>query len=100
MDKDEDEKLSNQQKVNVIIIGIKVQDVQLMAATSYIAGKYPRDVTMAFTYFSREVAWIHGSAQIAGQTNCRKRCRIYSADSSGCSHGRFGNRGRGRRRGQ
>ena len=53
LDKDEDEKLSDQQKVNAIINGIRVQDVQLMAATSYIAGQYPRDVTMACAYFSR-----------------------------------------------
>ena len=53
LDKDEDEKLSNQQKFNSIIDGIKVQEVQLMAATLYIAGQYPRDVTMVFTYFSR-----------------------------------------------
>ena len=95
MDKDEDEKLSDQQNVNAIINGIKVQDVQLMAATSYIAGKYPRDVTMACAYFSREVARIHGSAQVAGQTNRRKRCEIYSSDSSGRGRGFFGNRGQG-----
>ena len=33
LDKDEDEKLSDQQKVNAIINGIRVQNVQLMAAT-------------------------------------------------------------------
>ena len=33
LDKDEDEKLSDQQKVNTIINGIKVQDVQLMASS-------------------------------------------------------------------
>ena len=38
LDKDEDEKLSNQQKVNAIINGISVQDMPIMAATSYIAG--------------------------------------------------------------
>ena len=53
LDKDEDDKLSDQQKVYVIINGIRVQDVQLMAATSYIAGQYPRDVTMVYAYFSR-----------------------------------------------
>ena len=39
LDKDEDKKLSDQQKVNAIINGIKVQGVQLMEATSYISGK-------------------------------------------------------------
>ena len=39
LEKDEDEKLSKQKKVNAIINGIRVQDVQLMAATSYIAGQ-------------------------------------------------------------
>ena len=73
LDKDEDEKLSDQKKVNAIIDGIKVQDVQLMAATSYTAGQYLRDATMVCTYFSREVARIHGSAQVAGQTNRHKR---------------------------
>ena len=47
LDKDEDEKLSDQQKVNAIINGIRVQDVKLIADTLYIAGQYPRDVTMA-----------------------------------------------------
>ena len=46
VDKDEDEKLYEQKNVNAIINGIRVQDVQLMAATLYIAGQYPRDVTM------------------------------------------------------
>ena len=53
LDKDEYEMLSDQQNVNSIINGIIVQDVQLMEATSYIAGQYPRDVTMACAYFSR-----------------------------------------------
>ena len=83
LDKDEGEKLSDQQKFNVIINGIRVQNVQLMSATSYIAGKYPRDVTMACAYFSRELARIHGSSQVAGQTSRRKRRQIYLADSSG-----------------
>ena len=99
LDKDKDEKLSDQQKVNAIIIGIRVQDVQLMAATSCIAGKYFCDVTMLCAYFSREVARIHGSAQVAGQTSRRKRRKIYSADISGRGRCHFGNRGRGRRRG-
>ena len=47
LDKDDNEKLSDQQKVNTIINGIKIQDMQLMAATSHIAGQYPRDVTTA-----------------------------------------------------
>ena len=97
--KDEDDKQSDQQKVNAIINGIRVQDMQLMAITSYIAGQYLRDVTMACTYFYREVSRIHGSAQIAGQTSRRKRRKIYSADSSGHGRGRLGNRARRRGRG-
>ena len=73
LDKDEDEKLSDQQKVNSIINGIKVKDVQLMAATSYITGQYLRDVTMACACFSREIARIHGSAQVVVQTNRHNR---------------------------
>ena len=38
LDKDEDENLSEQQKVNTIINGIRVQYVQIMEDTSYIAG--------------------------------------------------------------
>ena len=53
LDKDEDEELSNQQKVNTIINDIRVQDVHLVAATSYIVGQYPPDVTMACAFFSR-----------------------------------------------
>ena len=36
-----------------------------------------------------EAARIHGSAQVADQTSCRKRCQIYSADSSGSGRGRL-----------
>ena len=82
LDKDEDEKLSDQLKVNAIIKGIRFQDVQLVVATLYIAGQYPRDVIMVCTYFSREVARIHGSAQVDVQTSRRKRRQIYSAYSS------------------
>ena len=94
LEKDEDEKLSYQQKFNAIINGIRVQDVQLMDFSLYIAGQYPCDVTMACIYFSREVSQIHGSAQVPGQTSCRKHCQIYSADSSGFGRGCFDNRRR------
>ena len=99
LDKDEDEKLSEQQNINAIINGIRLQDVHLMAATSYISGQYPRYVTMACAYVYREVDRIHGLAQVAGQTSCLKRRQIYSADSSGRGRGRFSNRGFGRRKG-
>ena len=61
-----------------------------VAATSYIAGQYPRDVTMACAYLSREVARIHGLSQVDGETNRRKRRGIYSSESDGCGCGRFG----------
>ena len=99
LENDEDEKLSDQQKVNAIINSIRVQYLQLMEATLYIAGKYPRDVTMVCTYFSREVSRIHGSSQVSGQTSRRKRRQIYSEDSSGRGRGRFGNHGRRRGKG-
>ena len=99
LDKDEDEKLFDQQKVNAIINGIRFQDVNLMAATSYIAGQYLRDVTMACAYFSREVARIHGSAQVSGQKSCCKQRQMYSSDSSGRGQVRFVNHSRGRGRG-
>ena len=89
LDKDEDEKLFDQKNVNAIINGIKVHDVQLMADTSYISGKYLRHVIMVYAYLSREVAWIHGSAQVSGQTNHRKIRGIYSTDSSGHGRGRL-----------
>ena len=95
LDKDEDEKLSDQQKFNAIINGTRVREMQLLTATLYIAGQYPRDVTMACTYLSREVARIHGSAQVAGQTSRRKRRQIYSADIIGRGWGRFNNLGHG-----
>ena len=99
LDKDEYEKLSDQKKFNAIINGIRIQDVQLMSYTSYIAGQYPRDVTMVCAYFSREISRIHGSAQVSGQTSRRKHRQIYSADSSGRGRGSFGNRGHGRGQG-
>ena len=46
VDKDEGEKLFDQQKVNAIINGIIFQDMKLVASTLYIAGQYPHDMTM------------------------------------------------------
>ena len=54
---------------------------------------------MPCAYFYREVAQIHGSAQVAGQTSRRKKRQIYSAEIIGRGRGRFGNRGRERGRG-
>ena len=47
-----------------------------MGDTLYIAGQYPRDMTISCAYFSREVFRINGSSQVDGQTSRRKRRKI------------------------
>ena len=92
LDKDIDEKLSDTQKVNALLKGIKTQDMELSASKAVISQQYPRNLAAACAYFSKEVARLHGGAQLENQRNHRKR-RISGV-------GRDGGRGRGRGRGR
>ena len=90
LDKDIDEKLSDIQKVNGLLKGIKTQDMELLASKAVISQRYPRDLAAACAYFSKEVARLHGGAQLENQCNHRKR---HISD-----FGRDGGRGQGQGR--
>ena len=72
LDKDMDKKLSDIQKVNALLKGIKTQDMELSASKTVISQQYPRDLASACAYFSKEVAILHIGAQLEKQRNHRK----------------------------
>ena len=82
LEKDIDEKLSDIKKVNALLKGIKTQDMELSASKAIFSQQYPRDLAAACAYFSKEVARLHGGAQLENQRNHHKR-RISSFDSDG-----------------
>ena len=77
LDKHIDEKLSDIQKVNALFKGIKTQDMELLASKAIISQQYPRDLDAACAYFSKEVARLHGGAQLENQRkNCKRRISV------------------------
>ena len=96
LDKEIDEKLSEIQKVNAFLKGIKTQDMELSASKAVIIQQYPFDLAAACAYFSKEVARLHGGSQLENQRNHRK-CRI-SAFGRDSGHGRYQGRYSGRAR--
>ena len=71
LDKDIYERLLDIQKVNALLKGIKTQDMELSASKAVISQQYPRDLATACAYFSKEVARLHGGAQLEKQCNHR-----------------------------
>ena len=53
LDKDIDEKLSDIQKVNALLKGIKTQDMELSASKAVISQQNLRDLDAACVYFSK-----------------------------------------------
>ena len=104
LDKDIDEKLSDIQKVNALLKGIKTQDMELSALKAVISQQYPCDLAAACAYFSKEVARLHGGAQLENQLNHPKRRISAFGRDGGHGQGRgpySGHaRGRGRRGGR
>ena len=100
--KDPDERYSDRQKVEKLLKAIKCQDGELVAAKAIIDQNYPRDYVGACGYFSKQVARIHGHAQLEYKQQRSKKRGIYAIDSrsqrGGRGRGRTGNRG-GRGRG-
>ena len=73
LDKDTDENLSNIQKVNALLKGIKNQDMELSASKALISQQYPCDLAAACAYFLKEMARLHGGDQLESQRNHHKR---------------------------
>ena len=82
LDKDTHEKLSNIQKVNALLKGIKTHGMELSASKTVISQKHPRDLAAACASFSKEVARLHGGAQLKNQRNhCKRRISVFGRDS-------------------
>jgi len=104
LDKDEDERLSERQKVEKLLKGISTPDAELTACKAVISQNYRTDFTGACAYFSQEVARLHGGAQLENRKYRNKR-RISEVNTGrgrgnggrGRGRGRFGGRGRGGR---
>ena len=101
--KDEDQRYSDRQKVEKFLKGIMTQEAELAGAKAVVDSRYPRDFTAACSYFSTQVARVHGPAVLESKQRGRK-CGIYSVESGrggkGRGRGRFGGRGDGRGRGR
>ena len=103
--KDPDQRLSDRQKVETLLKGITTPDTELQGAKAVIDQSYPRNFTQACSYFSQQVARVHGPAQLEYRQQRGKR-RYVSAFQRGGSFqggrgrgrqgGCFGGRGRGR----
>ena len=85
-----DEKFSDIQKVNALLKGIKIQDMELLASKAVISQQYPHDLAAACAYFSKEVVRLHVGAQLENQRNHCKRC----ISDFGRDGGHGGGRGR------
>ena len=78
-----------------LLKAIRCQDAELLAAKVVIDQQYPRDFIGACSYFSQQVARIHGPAQLEYHQSRNKKRGIYAVDSraghGGWARGRFGN---------
>ena len=89
LDKDPDERVSNRQKIERLLKGIKTPDTELLACKAVISQNYRADFTGACAYFGQEVAQLHGGAQMESRKNRKRRI-------SEVATGRGRGRGRGR----
>ena len=100
--KDADQRYSDRQKVEKFLKGVMVQEPELAGAKAVIDMQFPRDFTGACSYFSTQVARVHGPAVLESKQRGRKR-GIYSIQSGrggrGRGRSRFGGRGKGHGRG-
>ena len=101
--KDPDERYSDRRKVEKLLKMIKCQDTELLAAKSLIDERFSRDYIGACSFFSKQVARVHGPAQLEYKQSRGKKRGVYAVDSrsqrGGRGRGRQANRGRGRGRG-
>jgi hypothetical protein len=104
--KDPDESFSARQQVEKLQQGIRTEDPELRSAKVIISNQYANDFVGACAFFSREVARIHGPAQLENRREKDRKRRISSVQTDSQSHGRGrgrtggrGGRGRGYGRG-
>ena len=102
--KDPDESYSTRQQVEKLQQGIRTEDPELRSAKVIISNQFANDFVGACAFFSKEVARIHGPAQLENRREKDRKRRISSVQTDsqgrGGGRGRFGGRGgRGRGRG-
>ena len=100
--KDPDQRYSDRQKVEKLLKVIQCQDAELISAKSVIDQQFPRNFVGACSFFSTQVARVHGPAQLEYMNARGKKRGIYAIDSrsqrGGRGRGRYQGRGRGRGR--
>ncbi len=101
--KDPDQRYSDRQKVEKLLKTIQCQDAELVSSKSVIDQQFPRDFVGACSFFSTQVARVHGPAQLEYKNSRGKKRSIYAIENrpqrGGRGRGRHGGRGRGRGRG-
>jgi hypothetical protein len=83
LDKDPDERLSNQQQVEHLLRGICTDDVELKGAKAVVSSQHANDFDAACAYFSWEVSQLHGLAQLEAARCRTKKHGIYATDTGG-----------------
>ena len=96
LNKDDDESLSDRQQVEKLLKCITTDDPELRGAKVVVSNQYAADFTNACAFFSREVARIHGPAQLEARRDRSCKRRVSSTDRTRHGRGRFGGRGGGR----
>ena len=95
--KDKDEALSDKQRVDIFMKGIKSSDVNVIAAKTDVYKDYQSDFDAATTFLSGLISHIHAGAQIDYANRNSGKRRYVSA--MGSQDGGRGGRGRARRGG-
>ena len=79
--KDPDQHYSDRQKVKKLLKAIQCQDVELISTKSIIDQQFPCNFVGACSFFSTQVACVHGPAQLKYKNACGKKHGIYAMDS-------------------
>jgi hypothetical protein len=90
LDKDPDERLSNQQQVEHLLRGICMDDAELKGTKAVVSSQHANDFDAACSYFPWRVSQLHGPAQLEVAGCSTKKHGIYAVDTGGCSCGRYG----------
>ena len=79
--KDVDQHYSDHQKVKKLLKAIQCQDAKLIAVKSVMDQQFPRNFIGACSFFSTQVACVHGPAQLEYKNVRNRKQGIYAVDS-------------------
>ena len=79
--KDVDQHHSDPQKVEKLLKAIQCQDAKLIVVKSVMDQQYPHNFVGACSFFSTQVAHVHGPAQLEYKNAQNRKRGIYAVDS-------------------